>query len=300
MRHRDNGVTTIAWDVTTSSLPTNAPIVCFLHGVTGHSETMIPFLTYARSRGWRACVFNRRGHSHALMSARFNFIGDTEDTREMVSLVTKRYPDAFIGMVGLSAGSGQLVSYLGKTGVNSGVNAAACLGTGYDFDKAVRNLDAESPWLSRFLVRKCCALFLDPNEDILVNSHGRDAFDQLKKSKTFTEFMFNHFVFAGHPDGYESYMNDSNPIRFFVNPTQVVPGNRTPTLVLSSMDDPICVSKNIPFNRLSQMTKDAPYVVCVTEGGSHVCYAEGLCGRHSWMERLTMDWLDACMAEKKS
>ena len=35
------------------------------------------------------------------------------------------YPDAYIGMAGLSAGSGLLVSYLGKSGKESPVQVAA-------------------------------------------------------------------------------------------------------------------------------------------------------------------------------
>ena len=51
----------------------------------------------------------------SLTSPKFNIMGDAEDTRLMVEHVMAKYPDtSYLGMVGISAGSGLLVTYLGK------------------------------------------------------------------------------------------------------------------------------------------------------------------------------------------
>ena len=53
-----------------------------------------------------------------LTSPKFNLMGDAEDTVKMVDHVVSKYPKtSFIGMVGISAGSGLLITYLGKQGI---------------------------------------------------------------------------------------------------------------------------------------------------------------------------------------
>ena len=50
-----------------------------------------------------------------LTSPMFNLMGDAEDTRLMVDHVMDTWPAAsYLAMVGISAGSGLLITYLGK------------------------------------------------------------------------------------------------------------------------------------------------------------------------------------------
>ena len=50
-----------------------------------------------------------------LTSPKFNLMGDAEDTRLMVEHVVTAWPAAsYLAMVGISAGSGLLITYLGK------------------------------------------------------------------------------------------------------------------------------------------------------------------------------------------
>ena len=50
-----------------------------------------------------------------LTSPNFNLMGDAEDTRLMVDHVMENWPAAsYLAMVGISAGSGLLITYLGK------------------------------------------------------------------------------------------------------------------------------------------------------------------------------------------
>lgn len=93
----------------------------------------------ATSRGWRSCVFNRRGHAGlGLTSPRFNVVGDPEDTRVMVDKVRARHPaSSYIAMVGISAGCGLLMSYLGSE-VRPRVQAAVALCPAYDIGRAFR------------------------------------------------------------------------------------------------------------------------------------------------------------------
>ena len=82
-----------------ASLPDNAPVVVFLHTLTGDSRTHCSFVAYALERGWRPVVFSRRGHSVLLSTPKFNLFGDVDDTALMVQRVRAHYPHAFIGYV---------------------------------------------------------------------------------------------------------------------------------------------------------------------------------------------------------
>ena len=64
-------------------------------------------------RGWRGCVINRRGCGNILKSPNFNLMGNFQDVRTCVKIIKDKYPDSYLTMVGISAGSGLLITYLG-------------------------------------------------------------------------------------------------------------------------------------------------------------------------------------------
>ena len=57
----DGGTVSVDWFDEASALPDSAPVVIFLHTVSGSSREVINYTSEARRRGWRSCVFNRRG-----------------------------------------------------------------------------------------------------------------------------------------------------------------------------------------------------------------------------------------------
>ena len=130
----DGGTVAIDWPLEADSLSPDAPIVIFLHTVTGSGADIIHYTREATRRGWRSCVFTRRGHGNlTLTSAKFNMMGDAEDTAVMVDKVVRDYPDySYLAMVGISAGSGLLITYLGKQSVRSPVQAAVGLCPAWD------------------------------------------------------------------------------------------------------------------------------------------------------------------------
>ena len=114
-------------------------------------------------------------------------------------------------MVGISAGSGQLINYLGKVGAKSKVHAAASLCPAYDISNAFQGVDKNYPSLSAYLTRCLQETFLDGNEDMLVGHHGRDLFNKAKRVTTMSEFVDLHVSFAGHSTK-EEYHKHSNPM----------------------------------------------------------------------------------------
>merc|ERR1719329_707294 len=130
---RDNGRVLIQWlnDEVTKQLPKDAPVLCLLPTSIARSRGCLDLLREVPTYGWRACVFARHGEVLPLFAPRFNLVGDCEDVVAQVRVVRDHYPNAYIGMVGLSAGSGLLLSYLGRQGATSPVQVGASLCPAY-------------------------------------------------------------------------------------------------------------------------------------------------------------------------
>ena len=109
--------------------PADAPVCIFLHTITGSAAQTRWLMSAASARGWRPCVFVRRGHAAGkLSSPSFNLLGAVDDVEQQLAAVRRAYPAAsFLGMVGVSAGSGLLISYLGRAGKATPIGAACAI-----------------------------------------------------------------------------------------------------------------------------------------------------------------------------
>ena len=83
----------------------------------------------------------------------FSIMGNVDDTVLMVDKMRERFPDNFIGLAGVSAGSGQVVSYIGREGDQAKINVAASLCPAYDISSAFKKLHDNNPLLDWFITR---------------------------------------------------------------------------------------------------------------------------------------------------
>ncbi len=260
-------------------LKEDAPIVIFIHSITGSSNAINSFVRYARGLGWRSIVLNRRGHDNPLTSPNFNLMGDVDDTVAMLDHIKTIYPNCkFMAAVGISAGSGQVVSYIGREAHNAGAIAAVFLCTAYDIGQAFANLDQHYPFVASLLLKRLKVYFLKNNSRVLENATG---FKEALQAKTIDEFAQAVSPMSGAED-WEQYLQAHNPMSHFQE-------NQIPCLILNSLDDPICVKANIPDISYQN------YALVLTQLGSHIAFAEGLFAQSSWMERVTMDFLETCL-----
>ncbi len=267
---------TLCVDIARDSLSEEAPIVLFLPSITGSSKTVNSFVLYAQKRGWRALVLNRRGHEHLLTSSHFNLMGDVDDTVAMVNFARKQFPNTkFIGGVGISAGSGQIVSYIGRESERVGISAAVSLCPAYDISIAFSHLDQKFPRMSHLLLKRVKDYFLLTNRALLEKEKN---YEISLKSKNLQELMENVSTFSG-AESWEEYLLHHNPMSHFQR-------NLIPCLILNSLDDPVCVKENIPDLKVNH------YGLILSEYGSHIAFAEGFLGLGSWMERITIDFLE--------
>jgi uncharacterized protein len=273
----DGGTVSIAISEN-NNIDETSPIILFLHSITGSSETINSFVKTSEKRGWRSIVLNRRGHDTLLNSPNFNIMGDIDDTTAMINYVNELYPKSrYVVAVGISAGSGQIVSYIGRESGNVGISAAVSLCPAYDISKSFSNLDLYYPKMANMLLERVKKFFLSNNYDMLSREEG---FKEGMESKTLHEFAINVSKMSGAID-WEDYLNQHNPMVHFKE-------NQIPCLILNSLNDPVCIKENIPDLYCTN------YALVLTNYGSHIAFTEGLLGEGSYMERVSLDFLESC------
>jgi predicted alpha/beta-fold hydrolase len=208
-------------------------------------------------------------------------MGHAEDTHIQVQAVKAACPNSFIGMVGFSAGSGLLVTYTGKYGDLSYVQAAASLCPAYDISEAFVRLVAQYPSVDRHLLQSLKDRWIKPNLDLLAQENAKAVSDCLAAETVF-DFIVGHIPFTGCKD-LDDFWAQHNPILFYR-------GTTCPTVFLNAEDDIACVKENIPYH----LVESTPVsLLTVTRQGSHVAYNEGLLGRGNFMARLTVSFFEA-------
>jgi hypothetical protein len=274
----DGGSVSIQW--LGLAAPATTPVLVVLHTITGSADGLRRFISQVHSRlGWVVAACNRRGHAGlALTAPRVNTMGSTDDLRRQLDAIEARRPGAPVYGVGVSAGSGLLVRYLGEEGAASRLRAAVALCPAYDirdaFHYAHRGYD-------RYLTRKMVQFFLTRNRDVL---GGIDGFDACSASTSMAEFHDRLFPLAGFGSREEYYVAS--------NPMEVARDVGVPVLVINSADDPVCVERNVhrhlpDMRRLSRMT------LALTRRGGHCGFFETLARTDTWSDRAIAEYLGA-------
>ena len=287
----DGGLVSVdyAMDEVTQSLPSDAPVLGILHTISGSSWDHAGFMLYAANRGWRSCVLNRRGHSGMpLRVPSFSILGNVDDTVAMVENIRENHPNSFIALAGISAGSGQVVSYIGREGSKTPIGAAASLCPAWDIRKSWHILRDLYPKIDSYLARLVRSYFIEKDHNAPALASMPDAVADTRRAQTFDEFMQAAVPFAGC-SSMEQYYKENNPMEFVL-------GNKTPTLVLNALDDFLCVKENINLDLLDQGFN---YALMVTDEGSHIGFTEGTWGQGNFMWRVSIDFFDAVREETR-
>ena len=245
-------------------------------------------MRYAAGRGWRSCVLNRRGHSGMTLRIipHFSIMGNVDDTVLMVEKMKQRFPSNFIGLAGISAGSGQVVSYIGREGNKAKINAATSLCPAFGLKSAFDNLRRKHSWLDRYITQCIQNHFLKPARNQPALAIMPEVLKKAWTAKTLVEWMDFSAPLAGCKD-VEHFYAENNPMNYVL-------GNKTPCLVLNALDDFLCVKENI---RYDLKDKQENYVLSVTDHGSHISYNEGMFAQGNYMWRVTLDFFETVLSE---
>jgi predicted alpha/beta-fold hydrolase len=274
----DGGTVSIQWlglDATEDT-----PVLVVLHTITGSGDGLRRFIADIRERlGWVVAACNRRGHAGLELTApRINTMGATDDLRCQLVAIESRRPAAALYGVGVSAGSGLLVRYLGEEGANAGFRAAVALCPAYDLRDAFRYAHRA---YDRYLTRKMIEFFLRRNSAAL--SHI-DGYDDCAAATTMVDFHDRLYPLAGF-ESREAFYLGSNPMEVARNVT-------VPVLVINAADDPVCVERNVD-RHLNEMQQLSRMTLAVTRRGGHCGFFDGLRTTDSWADRAIAEYLGA-------
>ena len=254
------------------------PIVLVLHGLEGSvaSPYARGLLAAVHARGWRGVLMHFRGCSgRPNRLDRGYHSGDTGDIGFIVHTLRARFPGVPLAAAGFSLGGNALLKYLGETGHDAGLQAAAAVSVPYVLATGAARLNSGFSrlyqWhLLRQLRSKVTDKFRGREQECLGLSAG-----QIQRLDDF--WKFDDAITArlhGFRDVHDYYARSSS--RQYLN------GIRVPTLLIHARDDPFMTPAAIPM--------PAELADCVTlelsEHGGHVGFVSG---KLPWRPRY---WLD--------
>ena len=277
----DGGLVSVQWHgLKDPRVTAETPVLLVLPTICGNGDNLKDFIwTLQKDLGWPVAVCNRRGHIGVpLTTPRFNTLGDTHDLDLQIRAIQKRRPSARLFAVGISAGSGLLVRYLGER-PEPAIRGGIVYGPGYDLEVL---FDYTHPTYSKIMAGRVQRYFLQRNAHILRDHQDYDA---CASTKDLSDFHRHHHRLAGFQSRAE-YLKASNPM-------VVVSDTTVPMLIINAIDDPIC---NIHMVRVSQkqITNTLPQsILAVTKYGSHCAHFDGQRQQSSWARKAMVEYLNA-------
>ncbi|KAK6192194.1 hypothetical protein SNE40_003706 [Patella caerulea] len=278
----DGGHIALDWIEETPDLSEDAPIIIVLPTLTGDLDSCSRFCHQAHLRGYRSVVFNKRGHGNTeLKVPKLQGFGETLDLRQAIEHIHKEFPRARLAIVGSSAGSGLMSSYLGEYSSSAIVETGVAISPGYDM---VSLFGFQLPRFYEFVLLFNLKKILKQHQDKL--GHIVNLKSALS-SWSFSEYDYHVYSKFGGQSSALQYWKENNPMRDIEKIT-------VPVLLISSLDDPVCVKENIPFDKLPE---HETFMLVTTDKGGHCGFLEGW-SLTSWSDRLALDYVDTILKYK--
>ncbi|XP_071092906.1 protein ABHD15-like isoform X1 [Haliotis cracherodii] len=276
----DGGVVALDWAQGGSErLSDKSTILIVLPGLTASADDVGELCNMASKRSYRVVVFNKRGHGDSVLATpKLQGFGDTKDMRRCVEYLREKNPAAKIVAIGSSAGSGLLASYLGEYGADCILATGVCICPGYD---ALELFTKRMNFIYEFLLLKSLKKILKKHAKVLSPLLDLDA---AYRSTRFMDFDTHVYCkFYGYEDIIE-YWKYNNPMRNVLN-------SSAPVMCINSMDDPICVARNIPFDMFQEKSD---WLLVTTNKGGHCGFLEEST-LTPWSDRIALDYIDAVL-----
>lgn len=222
-------------------IPETSPIVLFLPGLTGdsQSEYIKSFVNVARWQlGARCVVFNNRGRGgHSLKTPRTYCASNSEDLAAVIDHIKATYPRAPLMALGVSLGGIILGNYLVDHGDEARERLVSAMLVSVCFDTFKGSESLEQKGLNLMLNRhlaKCLVHTIKDNKDHFSNSSLDLDLEEVFSSRTIKEFddRFTCRLF-----GYADYKEYYTHARLAGKLDRI----KVPVLALNAEDDPFQV-----------------------------------------------------------
>ncbi|MBL0170955.1 MAG: alpha/beta fold hydrolase [Gemmatimonadaceae bacterium] len=253
-----------------------SPRLLLFHGLEGgaHSHYARAMFREAQVRGWAAdLVLFRTCGSEPNRLPRSYHSGETSDAGFVIEQLVTEYPEAPLGLMGVSLGGNMLCKLLGEVGtvLSANVQGAVAMSVPFDLARASRHIGRgfgtvyERLFL-RSLIPKALAKIARHQELTPLTS--------VRRARTLWEFD-DHFTapLHGFRDAADYYARASS--------LPFLSGIRRPTLLLSARDDPF-----LPSDVLDHVTAIAggnkSLTIDFPERGGHVGFTSGRLPWNPW------------------
>jgi len=257
-------------------LRADAPRVLLLHGLEGgaHSHYAKAMFREARSRGWGAdLMLFRTCGSEPNRQPRSYHSGETTDPALVVDRIGREFPNAPLGLVGVSLGANVLCKLLGEWGDEepAHVRAAVAMSTPFDLARASRHIGQgfgtvyERAFLKSLVPKALGKIARHPELSGL---------DGVSSARTLWEFDDRFTApLHGFRDAADYYARASS--------LPFLGSIRVPTLLLNAMDDPFL--PRAVLDDVRHIARDnAALTVEFPERGGHVGFTGGLWPWKPW------------------
>lgn len=265
---KDGGIVSLDWlETCTKESRKYPPVVTFLPGLTGHSQTeyvksLVPIAT---KLGCRSVVFNNRGRGGVdIVTARTYSACNTEDLVEVLNHIKTKYPGSPIYAVGISLGGIILGHYLSTSKSNSLISAALLISVAFDIhaSEASLSLPGLNLMLNKHLAQRLCEM-VKPHMHKFSET-GIDM-DYALGSKTIREFderfTAKIFNYASVDDYYSAATLRSQLINV-----------KIPLVCINAADDIFCPANSIPCQEVLSTRNIA---LVISSRGGHIGFMDG-------------------------
>lgn len=260
----DGDVTVVDWLVDSGETDDASPLLVILHGLEGSAKSSYcrQLLNVAAQAGWRAAVLHFRdcGDYRNRLPRRYH-AGETNDIRYFLHKLRTDGHRGPLMAAGYSLGGNVLLKYLGESGVDTPLLAAAAV-------SVPLNLHVSARELTRGFSRVYQLYLLRRMKQSVVRKFNRHtaAFDWERAMKASTFAEFDDAVtaplhgFANKDDYYDRCSS-----------THFLAGIERPTLIINALDDPFMSADVIPpEERVSDKV-----TLEISDHGGHVGFIDG-------------------------
>eukprot|EP00826_Nyctotherus_ovalis_P061723 TRINITY_DN880_c0_g1_i6.p1 TRINITY_DN880_c0_g1~~TRINITY_DN880_c0_g1_i6.p1 ORF type:complete len:337 (-),score=67.18 TRINITY_DN880_c0_g1_i6:262-1272(-) len=238
---KDGGQTSVDWvccPEIEETFSAKTPILVLLPGLTGdrYDEYVKVIINEACRRKFKCVVLNHRGCGHTPLTTPKLYCGNsTEDTKAAVEAIKRRFPDNPLYGVGTSLGGTLLGNLIAKDGEKTPFKATALICAGFEFYLSIKHMEKTMFGLYNFALGYCLKKKLREHRktfEPLIQEWGMDIDKEIEKIKGIRDF--DKLVTArlqgyGIPDNYYRTASLGQRLKDI----------RIPTLLLSSIDDPV-------------------------------------------------------------
>lgn len=277
-----------------------------MHGLEGSSNSVYiqGVLSIIARHGWSGTAINFRSCGRDLQRAgrtlpnrrpRFYHSGETGDFGHVVETLAARAPHSTLVAFGASLGGNVLLKWLGEHPGQTTITAAATVSVPYDLGSGARHMDATASgrfYVNHFLntLKRKVAAVAQHFPDVA----GRLDMDAIMRARTFRAFDDSATAPLHGFAGADDYYKRSSSLQY-------LPRITTPTLCISSEDDPFLPPEALERARKAAGQSGAIEFVTTRHGG-HVGFVAGRTPWRPafWAEERAVEFLEEHAGEAAS